>query len=137
MTQSIQGTLTTQLAGTTWQMLARCRWPDESLINGTHTTGTDGIVDVTLRVYELSSDSPLVAVYAPSNLTTGSVLTATLTAGGAYWTRDTDGYNFRHALASSNFTHKKGSLYLVVYTFNPHASNVYGPHKEAFLVTCA
>lgn len=136
MSRSIQSTLSIQTAGESWQMLARLRWPDESLIDQS-TTGTDGVVDVTLKVYEVSSDSPLSAVYAPSNLTTASVVSTALAGAGTYWTRDSEGGNFRHVITPAMFTMRRGSAYLIRYTLNGHASNIYGSHVEDFYVTCA
>lgn len=118
--------------GESWNIVARLVWPDGNYLDQS-TTGSDGIVDVTLRVYDVDSATPGTSIYSPANLTVSAVLYATLQVDG-YWTTDNTGYNFRHLIAYTAFERDGGHRYRVEYTFNPHASNVYGPRVAVFEV---
>lgn len=115
--------------GENWVIMGRLYWPDGALLDQS-TSGTDGIVDVTLTVYDESTNGdPSTAIYAPSNLTVASVLFASLQTDG-FWTLDATGYNFRKAIPFNAFEAHGGHTYRIEFRFNPHADNVYGPKLE-------
>lgn len=116
--------------GESWLVVARLVWPDGAYLD-TSTTGSDGIVDVTLRVYDLDSATPATSIYSPANIAVGACLYSPLQTDG-YWTTDNTGYNFRHLIAYTAFERDGGHRYVAEYTFNPHASNVYGPRVARF-----
>lgn len=116
--------------GESWLVVARLVWPDGAYLD-TSTTGSDGIVDVTLRVYDLDSATPATSIYSPANIAVGACLYSPLQTDG-YWTTDNTGYNFRHLIANTAFERDGGHRYVAEYTFNPHASNVYGPRVARF-----
>lgn len=118
--------------GEAWIIPMRLVWPDGAYFD-TSTTGTDGIVDIDVAVFDLDSESPTVLVYGPT-LTVASVLYATLQTDG-YWTVDNTGYNARLNFAVGFTDTSGGHRYAVELTFNPHASNVYGQKVARFIVT--
>lgn len=118
--------------GESWVLTERLSWPDGTLFTQA-VTGTYGVVDVSIRVYDENSADPNTAIYAPSNLATTAVLFAALQTDG-YWTIDATGYNFRHTLAYDAFDAHGGHTYRVEYIFNPHSGNSFGPKILVFRV---
>lgn len=75
------------------------------------TGGASGVISV--DVYDMSSATPDTAVYS-TTLTCSAVIFTTLQTD-SYWTRDGEGYCFRHMMSASNFTMNGGKKYRVCY----------------------
>lgn len=119
--------------GEAWIIPMRLVWPDGSYFD-TSTTGTDGIVDIDVAVYDLDAPAnPQVAIYIPTLSVANPTLFASLQTDG-YWTVDNVGYNARPTFAVGFAETSGGHRYAVELTFNPHASNVYGQKIARFQV---
>lgn len=79
------------------------------------------IATITCNVYDLKGDTPTTPVLTPT-LTVAATMFDTLQTDGR-WTRDTSGYNFRHAMPNTAFTHARHE-YDVVYQFTSSTSKV-------------
>lgn len=114
--------------GEGWLAIDRLAWPDGTLFTES-VSGSYGIDDVSLAVYDEDGADPTTAIYTASpNLavaTPGGVLYDALQTDG-YWTLDSTGYNFRHWILPTLFVREGGHVYRAEYTFNPDSSNVFG-----------
>lgn len=111
--------------GAAWPLIDRLYWDDATLLT-TATTGTNGVVDISLSVYDEDGPDPVTPVYT-STLAVATTLFATLqTDGYLALMPDAIGYNMRYLMLPTLFEAQGGKLYRVELKFNPHASNVYG-----------
>ncbi len=76
---------------------------------------------ITCAVNDITTGSP-VSVITPS-IVVASVIFDTLQTGGL-WTKDSTGYNFRHAMAATAFP-TAGHVYEVIYTVTPSSGAVF------------
>lgn len=76
---------------------------------------------ITCAVNDITTGSP-VSVITPS-IVVSSVIFDTLQTGGM-WTRDSTGYNFRHAMPATAFP-DAGHVYEVIYTVTPTSGAVF------------
>lgn len=118
--------------GEGWLAIDRLAWPDKTLFTEA-VTGSYGVVDVSLAVYDEDGPDPTTAVYTATLAvaTAGSfpvasgVLYDTLQTN-AVWDIDATGFNFAHWILPTTFSREGGHTYRAEYTFNPHASNLWG-----------
>lgn len=73
--------------------------------------GAGGVVP--MKVFDMSSATPDTAVYSTSLTVSNIIFTALQTDG--YWTRDSEGYSFRHMVDATLFTMNGGKRYRVCY----------------------
>ncbi len=112
----------------------RLIWPDKTLYTEA-VTGTYGIVDVSLSVFDETGSDPTTAIYTASpNLAVATAGSYPQTSGVLYdalqtnavWDIDSTGFNFAHWIAPTLFEREGGHVYRACYTFNPHSGNFWG-----------
>lgn len=112
----------------------RLTWPDKTLFTEA-VTGTYGIVDVSLSVFDEDGADPTTAIYTASpNLAVATAGSYPQSSGVLYdslqtnavWDLDATGFNFAHWIAPTLFAREGGHVYRACYTFNPHSSNIWG-----------
>ena len=87
------------------------------------------ISSISVKVFDLDSDTPDTAVYSASVTVATSVFDTLQT--DAIWTEDTDGYNFKHAMPASAFAIGNHN-YRIEYLFTPATGEVFWVLFEVF-----
>ena len=92
--------------------LARVMLPSRGAMLQADMNGT-----ATLKIFDLSSDTPDTAIVTTSSIAAADILFDTLQLG-SYWSADNVGYNFKHTQAVTDGKIEGGKVYRYEYSFD-------------------